>query len=87
MEFSNSFLPHFPEQVQVALGKPAVIVGDLLTLPHQADDVLGGWIIYIDIATASTILDDGKMTGVGPQTHGLGLYAGSATGQGGGTQG
>jgi hypothetical protein len=51
-----------------------------------SDNNLGGWIVYIDIVTESIILGDGKETGVGSQTQGLGLYVGSATGQGGGIQ-
>lgn len=83
-EVFNILLSHFPEQVQATLGKPTVTIDGLLALPHQ--DNLGGWIVYIDIVTESIILDDGKETGVGSQTHGLGLYVGSATGQGGGIQ-
>ena len=79
-EVFNTLLPHFPEQVQVALGKPEVTINGLLALPRQSDNNLGGWIVYIDIVTESIILDNSKETRVGSQTHGLGLYVGSATG-------
>jgi hypothetical protein len=62
-EVFNILLSHFPEQVQVTLGKPTVTIDGLLALPHQADNNLGGWIVYIDIVTESVILDDGKETG------------------------
>ena len=64
-EVLNILLSHFPEQVQVTLGKPAITIDGLLALPHQADNNLGGWIVYIDIVTESIILDDDKETGVG----------------------
>ena len=63
-----------------------IIIDDVLALPHQLNNDLGGWIVYIDIVTESNILSDSKEKGVGSQTHGLGLYIGSATGQGGGIQ-
>jgi hypothetical protein len=86
MKFSTFFYLTFLSKSRQLWGKPAVTIDDLLALPHQADNNLGGWIVYIDIVIEYIILDDGKETVVGSQTHGLGLYVGSATCQGGGIQ-
>lgn len=71
-EIVNILLHHIPQQVQQVLGWLDVTVDDLLALPRQ-DDKLSGWIVYIDIVTDK-------------EGHTLGLYVGSATGQGGGLQ-
>ena len=85
-EVLNTLLPHFPEQVQEVLGKPTLTINGLLAIPRQAESILDGWIVYVDIVTGSIAHDQDKETGEGFQTRGLGLYVGSATGKGGGIQ-